>query len=418
MKVLMLNTFDTTGGAARAAARLQRGALALGIDVRMLVQFKNSNAEEIICNKSPLQNLVRRLKLFLGLLPVRRYPNKPVNNFSPALIPDHIPSELAEIDPDIIHLHWLCAGFLSVETIGKLYRLNKPLIWTLHDSWAFTGGCHVPFDCTRYQKSCGACPILGSSREKDLSRWTWTRKEKAWKKLNLTIVTPSRWLADCALSSSLLKHTRIEVIPNGLDADIFQPRDKMQSRRLLKLPENRKIILFGAVGVTTDLNKGFHLLKGALNELSEEYSDLQAVVFGTDMSPLISDLQIPVRALGSIGNDQELAIVYSAADIFVAPSLQENLPNTIMEAMACGTPCVAFRQGGVPELIAHKVSGYLANPYDTNDLARGITWILEDRSRHEKLASQARLKVVADFQLCHAAQKYNDLYVGLLGKGQ
>ena len=145
MKVLMLNTFDETGGAARAAGRLLDGAKALGVDARMLVHFKTGNADGVICNQNPLRKLARRGKLFLGLLPVRRSPNKPENNFSPALMPDSPPAEISRIDPDIIHLHWLSAGFLSVETIGRLGRLGKPLVWTLHDSWSFTGGCHMPF---------------------------------------------------------------------------------------------------------------------------------------------------------------------------------------------------------------------------------------------------------------------------------
>ncbi len=261
MKVLMLNTFDEVGGAARATMRLLGGVRDQGIDCRLLVQFKTGNAGEVICNSNSLRKLGRRLKLFLGLLPVRMYPNRPENNFSPALLPDHLVAEIKAIDPDIIHLHWLGAGFLRVET---LRRLGKPLIWTLHDSWAFTGGCHVPYACKRYQQSCGACPVLGSSREGDLSRWTWNRKERAWRDLNLTVVTPSRWLADCARSSSLFRDLRVEVIPNGLDTGMFKPGDKEQARKLLGLPKDKKIILFGAVRGTTDPNKGFHLLTKAL----------------------------------------------------------------------------------------------------------------------------------------------------------
>lgn len=249
MKILMLNTFDELGGAARAAVRLLRGVREHNIDAKLLVQFKTGIEQDVLCNRKPLRKLFRRLKVFLGLLPVRLYPNQPENNFSPSLLPDSKPAEIVAINPDIIHLHWLCAGFLQVETLAKL---NKPLIWTLHDSWAFTGGCHVPFACKKYRQGCGACPVLGSSREKDLSSWTWKRKKKAWSDLDLTVVAPSRWLADCARSSSLLRDVRVEVIPNGLDIEMFSSGGKEQSRNLLRLPRDKKIILFGAIHAASD----------------------------------------------------------------------------------------------------------------------------------------------------------------------
>jgi len=407
----MLNTFDEVGGAARAAVRLLSGVRAQGLDANLLVQFKTGKAEAVIGNLNPLRKLARRLKVFLGLLPVRLYPNKPESNFSPALLPDNLPAEVAGIDPDIIHLHWLGAGFLQVETLRKF---NKPLIWTLHDSWAFTGGCHVPFGCIRYRQRCGACPVLGSSRDQDLSRWTWQRKERAWRDLNLTVVTPSHWLADCVRASALFRDARVEVIPNGLDTETFQPRQKEDTRNFLGLPHDKKIILFGAVGITSDPNKGFQLLTAALEELGKGSSTLLAVVFGSGNFSGRPGLGMPVRFLGRIEDDQVLAAIYSAADVFVTPSMLENLPNTVMEAMACGTPCVAFRQGGVSDLIEHEVSGYLAEPYDVGDLARGISWVVEDRDRQAALSCRARQKVVMDFELRKVAGSYAALYRELL----
>lgn len=407
----MLNTFDEGGGAARAATRLLAGIRGLGIDAELLVQFKFGSASNVICNKSSLRRMARRLKLFLGLLPVRVYPNRPELNFSPALIPDRVPAEIAEIDPDIIHLHWLGAGFLSVETLG---RLDKPLIWTLHDSWPFTGGCHVPYDCVRYRQHCGACPVLGSSREEDLSRWTWNRKAKAWRDLNLTVVAPSRWLADCARSSSLFRDFRVEVIPNGLDTKTFQPRDKDHCRTLLGLPNDRKIILFGAVKGTTDPNKGFELLKSALQILGKEGSNMLALVFGSSEAHEAPDLGLPVVSLGRIQDDQKLATVYSAADVFVAPSLQEAFCQTAAEAMACGTPVVAFGATGLLDVVDHQECGYLAQPYDVEDLAHGIAWVLEDRSRRDELSIRARRRVESQFQQKQVAQRYLDLYAEML----
>ncbi len=416
MKVLMLNTFDETGGAARAAVRLLRGATELGVDMRMLVQFKTGHDDRIICNRNRLLKLVRRAKLFLGLLPVRSYPNQPENNFSPALMPDRPPGELAEIDPDIIHLHWLGAGFLSVETIGRLGRLGKPLVWTLHDSWPFTGGCHMPFDCTRYRQGCGECPVLGSTREKDLSRKTWARKQASWRDLNMTLVTPSRWLADCAHSSSLFRKSRIEMIPNGLDTEVFCPADKQASRRSLGLPGDKNIVLFGAVGGTSDPNKGFHLLAPALQLLGKRLPGTMAVIFGADSSAGLPDLGMPVVSLGRIMDDRKLAAIYSAADVFAAPSILENLPSTVMESMACATPCVAFRQGGVADLIDHEMSGYLAQPYEVEGFTQGMIWILEDEKRRAELAARARSKIKECFSLELMSRRYADLYGELLAK--
>jgi len=416
VKILFVNTFDEAGGAARAAARLQKGLLPLVDEVRMLVQFKTGHGDEVICNQAPLRKLTRRLKLFLGLLPVRRYPRKPENNFSPALIPDSIPSEIFQINPDIIHLHWLCAGFLSVETIGKLGRLGKPVVWTLHDSWPFAGGCHVPFDCTRYRQSCGTCPVLGSSHEKDLSRKTWLRKQSAWRDIGITLVAPSHWLADCARSSSLFRKSRIEVIPNGLDTRVFHPGDKQSSRELLGLPGDKRIILFGAVGGTVDPNKGFQILLSALRLFGKRVPDTVTVVFGVDVSERLPDFGMPVVSLGQIRDDRKLAAIYSAADVFAAPSMLENLPNTVMEAMACGTPCVAFRQGGVADLVDHEISGYLAKPYEVESFARGMAWVLEDDDRCASLAEQAQRKIRDGFSLELTSRRHAGLYRELLEK--
>ncbi len=407
MKVLMLNAFDEIGGAARAASRLQEGVRELGIDSKMLVQFKFGESDEILCNPGLLRKSARRLKGFLGMLPVRMYPNKPENNFSPALLPDNVQAEIAGIDPDIIHLHWMGAGFLQVETLGKL---RKPLIWTLHDSWAFTGGCHVPFDCKKYLQSCGACPVLGSSHERDLSRWTWKRKERTWGDLNLTVVAPSRWLADCARSSSLFRDVRIETIPNGLDTETFKVRDKAHSRSLLGLPKDKKIILFGAVRGISDPNKGFHLLTPALQAVAKTSSDALALVFSSFDRNKMPDLGMPVVSLGRIHDDNRLATIYSAADVFVAPSIQEAFCQTAAEAMACGTPVVAFGATGLLDVVEHRISGYLAQPYDIEDLARGIIWVIEDKNRHAALSCRSRLKVETDFVLSKVAQRYSELY--------
>ena len=408
----MLNTFDEGGGAARSAVRLLRGVRERHVDARLLVQFKTGTAREILGRETCLQRKAASLKLYLGLLPVRLYPKRPENNFSPALLPDNLPARIARIDPDIVHLHWLAAGFCRIETLA---RINKPLLWTLHDSWAFTGGCHVPFDCTRYRLNCGSCPILGSTREKDLSRWTWARKERAWRDLNLTVVAPSRWLADCARASSLFRDVRVEVVPNGLDIDNFRPMDKESSRDLLGLPRDRKIILFGAVKGVEQENKGFHLLQPALKKLKGRGKDTLAVVFGGPPPKEKPDLGMPAVFLGHIRDDRSLAALYSGADVFVVPSLQEAFCQTAAESMACGTPVVAFGATGLLDVVEHQRCGYLAQPYAAEDLARGIDWVLEDPCRYRELSRRAREKVKTEFSLARVASRYTDLYREISG---
>lgn len=407
MKVLMLNTFDEIGGAARATSRLLRGVRDFGLDSSLLVHYKTGDSADIICRAGRLRSLGRRLKMTLGTLPVRMYSKAPINNFSPAVLPDHLAAEVASINPDMVHLQWLGAGFLRVETLGKL---NKPLIWTLHDSWAFTGGCHVPFDCTRYREKCGACPVLGTAKEKDLSRRVWNRKLKAWHNLNLTLVAPSRWLADCTRASSLFRETRIEVIPNGLDTELFSPRDKMSARKSLGLPQDSKIILFGAIRAASDPNKGFHLLLPALQSLGKKDSNLMVLAFSSFEKSAIPDPGIPVITLGMIQDDHKLALIYSAADVFVVPSIQEAFCQTATEAMACGTPVVAFAATGLLDVVEHQKNGYLAKPYESEDLAHGIAWVLSDEVRHHNLSLQARRKVETDFAIDKVAESYIRLY--------
>jgi glycosyltransferase involved in cell wall biosynthesis len=289
----------------------------------------------------------------------------------------------------------------------------------MHDSWAFTGGCYLPGDCTRYRESCGKCPMLNSSEEDDLSRRIWQRKKKAWHGLNLTVVAPSHWMADCARASSLFRDTRIEVIPNGMDVHSYKPFDKQTAREHFSLPHDKKLILFGAYGATSDRNKGFHLLTEALPKLAATTQPdmIDLVVFGIAESHKLAELGLKTHYLGWLSDDTRLAQLYSAVDVFVLPSIQENLPYTAMEAMACGTPCVAFNQGGVPDLIDHKQNGFLAHPYEPDDLARGIAWVLEDSARRKDLSNHARHKVERNFSVGMIAERHMELYREILENG-
>jgi glycosyltransferase involved in cell wall biosynthesis len=412
MKILFLNNADVEGGSGRAATRLLKALRDAAIDASLLVQRKFTDSPRITGPASPFDKAVGFARPSIEQLIFGIAPRKTNGPFSPSFLPDRLPGKVAEIAPDIIHLHWV-ANMMRLET---LRRFKTPLVWTLHDSWPFTGGCYVPFDCSRYRESCGRCPVLGSAKENDLSHRVWRRKERAWQGLDLTLVAPSRWMAECARASSLFHASRIEVIPNAIDTERFKPLDKRTAREFLGLPQDRRLILFGAKLATSDRNKGFHLLREALQELAEatEKESVELVIFGSSEPEQSPELGFKAHYLGWLGDDISLALLYAAADVFVFPSIQESLGYTVMEAMACGTPCVAFHQGGVTDLIDHRQNGYLAKPFETADLARGIAWILADAQRREDLACQGRQKMLREFALEKVAARHVALYREIL----
>jgi len=413
MKILMLSKSDGRGGGYAAAFRLLQGLEKLNVSVQMLVGESTRGNHSVIGPQNNIQKLFNKMSPYLDSIPLKLYPNRKRVIFSPAILPDRLTKKVITLKPDLIHLQWVAGGFLRLET---LKRFNKPLVWTLHDMWPFTGGCHYNEECGRYREKCGKCSLLGSSKNWDLSRWILKRKLKTWKGLNLTIVTPSRWLANCAKKSSLFSKKRIEVIPNGLDLYRFKPIDKQFAREVLCLPQDKKIILFGAMNSASDKRKGFNLLLPTLEILAQNgwRDKVELVIFGATESTDSTKFGLRAHYMDYINDDISLSLLYSAADIFVAPSIQDNLPNTIMESLACGTSVIAFDIGGISDMVVHKKTGYLARPFDTNDLAKGIEWVLEDNERWQILSRQSRIKVEREFGLEVISKRYANLYREIL----
>lgn len=413
MKILSLNSKDTGGGAAIAAYRLHRQFLELGHDSQMLVQSQTSGDRTVISSQSKLGRGLGAIRPTLDTIPLRLYPNRDRVPYSLQCLPSRVDTTVKAIEPDIVHLHWVNGGFVSVEAVA---RFNCPIVWTLHDMWGFTGGCHYSQGCDRYTKSCGSCPILHSDREYDLSRWLWRRKAKSWAETNLTIATPSKWLADLARTSSLFQDLRVEVVHNGLDTQVYRPIDRQQARDWLGLPQDKKIVLFGAVSATSDKRKGFHLLIPTLQQLKQQLDpeSVELLVFGSSQPASIPDFGFKARYLGKLYDDISLALLYSAADVFVAPSVEDNLPNTVVEALACGTPCAAFKIGGMSDMVEHEQNGYLATPYQTEDLARGIAWLLADSDRWQKLSTAAVKQAKQKFTVEKQAANYLQIYQEIL----
>ncbi len=414
MKVLHLSTFDTIGGAARAAYRVHEGLRAVGADSWMLVKKKASDDSQVVGPKTVLGKWTGRVRAEIDELALRPYPNVNRSTFDAQAVPDGLLPQINRINPDIVNLHWILNSFLRVETLA---RVKRPLVWTLMDMWSFTGGCHYTQECEKYTQTCGSCPQLGSTHELDLSRQVWQRKAQAWPDLDLTLVAPTHWLADCARASALFKHRRIEVIPFGLDTNSFRPVDQQDARAALKLPPHKQLILFGAISATIDQRKGFHLLQPALQQLAQSSLGQQAevVVFGSSAPDEPVDLGFKAHYLGHLDN-AGLTLAYSAADVFVAPSLQEAFGQTASEAMACSTPVIAFKGTGLADIVDHQHNGYLATPFEVDDLAKGIAWVLADPERHHGLQLAARQKAEQEYALDLQAQRYLSLYEDLLAQ--
>lgn len=405
MDIIHLSTSDIDNGGARAAYRLHDGLRSLGCNSKMLVRAKFSNDPTVLIERSPLT----KLSPPISGMPLRLYPKRNASMFSLQWFPDVLTKRVNQFNPDIINLHWVCNGYLQIETLAKF---SQPLVWTLHDMWPFTGGCDYIKDCERYKESCGQCPQLQSSRSSDLSRWVWQRKAKAWQNANLTIVATTKWMADCARSSSLFKNRRIEVIPLGLDTEKYKPVNRQVARDLLNLPQDKKIVLFGAITSTSYPRKGFQLLVPALQRLSASgWADhIELVVFGSSEPEKPIDLGFNAHYLGRVHDDISLALIYSAADVMVVPSVQEAFGQTASEALSCGTPVVAFNATGLKDIVDHQQNGYLATPFEVEDLAKGIAWVIEDEERQQKLQVQARQKSLQEFAKCVQARRYLSLY--------
>ena len=423
LKVLSVCTSDSSGGAARAAYRIHLAVQSYGIESKMFVKQKETGNSDVI----PLSDFIPKNPFYRTFDWIRnkvynkwqhyiwrQYPNRS-SYFMSDLRSTDIGGALQIIDYDILHLHWINLRFLPLDKLPK----DKPIVWTLHDSWPFCGVCHYFFDCDKYLRECGNCPSLSSRDANDISHVVWKEKRKIYKNLNLHIVTPSRWLGDCAKKSALLLEFPIKVIPNCIDTSIFRPLEEQElSPRWRELQEKKvekPLVLYGAINVTTDKRKGFAYLLSALMTLQEQGDDnrFEMVVFGTGKPLDEVETSIPIHYVGHITDEKEIVSLYNLASAMVVPSLTENLSCTIMESLSCGTPVVAFNIGGNGDMIDHLENGYLAQERNSKDFAHGILWCLEN-NKDGHMSQNARQKVLDNFTPEVVGGKYSDLYKNIL----
>ncbi len=410
MRVIHLSHQDRDGGAAVAAWRLHQGLVAGGTESSMLVARKLGNDPAVSALPS---GWGARWRKRMDGLPRRFLQTANQGLHSPAWVGAAAGQAVNRARPDLAHLHWINDGFVRAESLPQL---AMPVVWSLHDMWAFAGAEHYVDGCQRY--AAGYLPDNRPPGESgfDLNRWTWERKRKAWGNwTGLTLFAVSQWMADRARASVLFHDRPIKVLYNGIDERLFRPMDQAAARAAVGLPQHIPLILYGALDATSDRRKGFDLVGDALRQVHHHNDHLALAVFGN--SPQAEQEQpafagLPTHYLGRIHDPARLAQIYAACDVMVVPSRQEAFGQTALEALACGTPVVAFRVGGLPEIVDHEVSGFLAPPFDTAELARGLVWLagLRGSPTRARMAEAGRAKVLREFTLAIQARRCQALY--------
>lgn len=414
MKIIHINTCDIIGGAARAAYRLHVGLLGLGYESRMMIAHRTIDDPTFVCPVLPgnlLARLYRKLLRKKILLDFKSYKHTRPDGF------ESFTDDRSEYgvslwkklhSADLINLHWV-SGFIDYISFFETVSDKVPVVWTLHDMNAFTGGCHYDFDCGKFASGCGACPQLGSNKNSDISGQIWQRKHKIFKSLNphsLTIVAPSKWLDSKVKESPLLGRFQIVHIPYGLDIEVFRPRNRYVARDLFDIPHDKSVLLFLADDIS-NRRKGFKILMQILAVLGRQ-SNICLVSVGRE-KPNINATFLHIY-LGFISDDRLLSLVYSAADLFLMPSLQDNLPNTVIESLACGTPVVGFDAGGIPDMVRTGITGCLVPSQDVDLMQRAIIDLLSDTEKLNAMATNCRRIAIEEYALKKQAQYYSELY--------
>lgn len=416
MKVVHLSSADLDGGAAIACLRISNALRAGKIDSKLVVQKKLSYDENVLNLTTTLQERIFYNHRFLfDEAFIRVFTKTERGRFSFPLFGVNVANEQLVRNSDIINLHWVTGGFLSFKSFKRFFTLNKPIVWTLHDMWAFTGGCHYNLGCENFKSECCNCPSLRASGMRDFSNKIFKKKRALFKNANLTIVTCSKWLAEEASKSILLKGKKIVTIPNPIDTNLFKSFAQSEARTNTNLPTSKFLILFGAMTIK-DERKGFKLLIESLKHIAEVNpaltENIELLVIGAGEKKQLEQIPFKINYLGRVKNTKQLVQIYNSADLYIAPSRQDNLPNTVLEALACGVPVLAFKIGGIPDMIDHKLNGYLAEPFSIDDLSNGLLWLKENMD--ERIKNAAREKVLKNFTQEIVSKKYIQLYSQLL----
>lgn len=413
MRVLIVSHSDISGGAARATYRLHQGCRKTDLDSSMIVREKFSDDDTISCGHSMAAKLSAwtRSRIENRMQSLRAFESSEFVSVN--LLPTRWSRKINGVNADVVNLHWFGSGALSIRDVA---RIRPPVVMTLHDMWGFCGAEHYAPDhqAARWRAGYRRRDRAEQNQGVDISRFVWRSKRSHWRPV--PVICPSRWLAECAQSSALMHTWPIHVVPNVLNVDVFRPLDNRTARHALNLPQEKKIILYGAVGQQTDKRKGFDLLIEALNRLENRGDEYVGVIFGHGEPQNIPRAGFPLHWVGYIEDDSILASLYSAADVMVVPSRQEAFGQTASEAQSCGTPVVAFGATGLKDVVVHRQTGYLAEAFSTDDLARGLSWILENEQRRAEMGCAARIRAVECWHPSVIVAKYEAVFRQALGE--
>ena len=417
MKVLIVNTSKKIGGAAIAASRLTNALQNCDIQATMLVRDKQTEQKQIIgLKKSVKKDVLFFWERFI-IWTRNLFCTKNLFKVSIANTGFDI-TKLKEFkEADIIHLHWINQGMLSLKNIEKIFSSGKPVVWTMHDMWPCTGICHHAYSCDHFKEACKNCNFLRFPATNDLANKVFTAKKRIYETAPLNIVTVSKWLANKTKESALLKNKPVTIIPNTLSLSEFKILDSDKSRLSLKLPKNKKIILFGAARIDDPI-KGFDMLLESIKYLTNNgyytKDELHLLTFGTFKYPkeYVNKIPITHTNMGWIKENSTLSKLYSAADITVSASLYETFGQTLIEAQACGCIPVSFNNSGQTDIINHKINGYLSEYLSIESLAKGIIWGLTEGKKIDK--QKLRNEVVDKFSEETVALQYIKLYKEIL----
>ncbi|MBT5492198.1 glycosyltransferase, partial [bacterium] len=404
MKILHIVAGDLNGGAARGAYWLHSGLKELNIDSKIFTNSKITLGDNsvVTINNSKKRKAINIIRGQLDNLFPLFYRKRKKIIFSSSFFGVDFTKTNEYKEADIVHLHWINGSFVNIKHLGKI---EKSIVWTMRDMWPMTGGCHYAMECDKYKTGCGNCEQLNSHSSYDLSKFILNRKKKYLPK-DMKIVGISHWLSDEAKKSELFKDYDVRTISNNIDSKEFFPVDKDIARKILGIKSSKKIILVGSTNLK-DFYKGFDKYLEAIKQLDKEKYFL--CFFGNVDKNVVSDLGFEYKSFGYLNDNISLRLVYSCANVFVAPSLMDAFGKTIAESMGCGTPVVCFDATGPKDIVTHKVDGYKAESFKSDDLSSGIEWILNNKN-YEELCQKARNKVVGEFDSVVVAKKYIDLY--------
>ena len=407
MRVLIVSHSDISGGAARATYRLHQGCRKNDLDSSMIVREKLSDDDTVSCDRSMAAKLAARVRSRIEHRFQKLKTFESCGFVSVNLLPTRWSRRINAANADVVNLHWFGSGALSVRDVA---RIRRPVVMTLHDMWGFCGAEHYAPDRedARWRQGYSHREQGGQKRGIDINRRVWRKKSQHWQPV--PVICPSRWLAECARTSALMKGWPVHAVPYVLDLEVFQPLSKEAARNDLNLPREKKIILFGAAGDLTDKRKGLDLLIEALSRIDNTRGEYVGVIFGQNMPENAPHVGVPLLWVGYVDDDSTLALLYSAADVMVVPSRQESFGQTASEAQGCGTPVVAFDATGLKDVIAHRQTGYLAEAFSPDDLSNGIIWILEDEPRRAAIGSAARRRAVENWHSSVVVAQYLSVY--------